>query len=300
MGGYSKILCAGLIWGTTGLFVRSLQSKGIDAVSIVILRALVATVLMLVWALSKDRRVFAIDASSIGLILAIGVSNVVLSQLSFIYTMTHTPVAVAVILNYTAPIFATLLSRLIYGEPITPAKLLALALSLGGLVFVVGLHETSGRVELLYILTGLASGFSYALHTVLFKAALKKRSPLYINLWGTAFGTLSVALFASLGPTGISFPRSASSWAVAGLMGLGPGLLAFMLYFSALASTEVSRASVVAMSEPVAAFVLGVVVLHERFTMLQVVGMLLVLLGIAITTSDSYRGVRGRPHVHQS
>ena len=59
------ILLAGMLWGSMGLFVRTLNGRGLESMGIVSLRAIVTAVSMLIFLLIFDRRCLRIKLRDI-------------------------------------------------------------------------------------------------------------------------------------------------------------------------------------------------------------------------------------------
>ena len=57
------ILLAGMLWGSMGLFVRTLNGRGLASMGIVSLRAIITAVSMLIFLLIFDRRYLRIKRS---------------------------------------------------------------------------------------------------------------------------------------------------------------------------------------------------------------------------------------------
>lgn len=132
------MLTAGILWGCMGLFVRPLDRKGLSSWDIVFLRAVLTTVIMFVVLLVKDRRLFRIRLKDLWCFAGTGLLSIVFFNLCYFKEITLTSLSVAAILLYTAPAWVMLLSAVIFRERLTRWKMLALALSFAGLIFVTG------------------------------------------------------------------------------------------------------------------------------------------------------------------
>jgi drug/metabolite transporter (DMT)-like permease len=80
-----------------------------------------------------------------------------------------------------------------------------------------------------------------------------------------------------------------ASWplfAVIGVLGAG---LSFILYIIGLNHTTPVMASVMAMIEPLAASLFGVVVLNESLVGIQILGMLLILFTVTALSANTFR-----------
>ncbi|MGE5485347.1 MAG: DMT family transporter [Ignavibacteriales bacterium] len=305
MTGYFHALAAGSTWATTGLFVRYLQSGGMDALSILTWRSLISSHAILLALLLFNRGLLVVHKEDRPMVVIAGVTSLVLGQFTFFYAMAHTRVAIAVILNYTAPLWVTIISRVYSGEPVTRRKALALLVSASGLVLVLGLYDPSsislGSVPALAV--GLASGLFYGIQTLLTKRLVSRYHPLTVNGWtGFAGGWVLLAMACLTLPRVAAPPREAAL--AMGLFAVGPGIAGFYMFGRSLSLIPATHASITAMIEPVAAAILGFLVLGESLSALQVAGMAMVLGAIVLVTTDhspagsgQYTGRRRKDHV---
>ena len=101
----------------------------------------------------------------------------------------------ASILLYTAPSFVVVLSAILWKEPVTKKKLLALALTLVGCACVCGVFDGGLTVTFTGILLGLGAGFFYALYSVFGRYALAHYSSMTVTVWTFLFaGPASLVL----------------------------------------------------------------------------------------------------------
>ena len=146
------MLVAGFLFGCMGVFVK-LGAAHFSYIELVFYRSFVG--LLLVYAIMRQRRInFATQHWLTHLWR--GISGSVALAL-FFYCITVLPLATAVTLNYTAPLFLTLLTMLVFKDKFHLPLTIAIALGFFGVVLL--LHPTLQRDQLLPGLLGLISGF---------------------------------------------------------------------------------------------------------------------------------------------
>lgn len=195
-------------------------------------------------------------------------------------------ITIAVTLMYCAPVFVFLLSFLLKLERPSTLKWLAIAMVLLGMLLLTQVYdvEASG-VTFIGVGAGLLAGLSYAVFIFGFRYATPHGSPQAIL--SIAFAVLVVILI-GLGNVKQSVAVvSSSSWALFVVLGILGAGLSFILYIMGLKSTTPTLASVVAMVEPVTAALFGVVVLNERLSTLQFIGMGLILITVTVLSTKS-------------
>ncbi|HXU92809.1 MAG TPA: DMT family transporter [Gallionella sp.] len=145
------MLAAGFLFGCMGVFVK-LGSAHFSYVELAFYRSFLG--LLLVYAILRHQRV-SIATPHWRPHLWRGISGSVALALYF-YCITVLPLATAVTLNYTAPLFLTILTMLVFKDKFHLPLTFAIALGFSGVVLL--LHPTLGRDQLLPGLLGLTSG----------------------------------------------------------------------------------------------------------------------------------------------
>ena len=146
------MLVAGLLFGCMGVFVK-LGAAHFSYVELVFYRSFFG--LLLVYLIMRQQRV-GVATQYWRNHLWRGISGSIALAL-FFYCITVLPLATAVTLNYTAPLFLTLLTMLVFKDKFHLPLTIAIALGFGGVVLL--LHPTLQRDQLLPGLLGLISGF---------------------------------------------------------------------------------------------------------------------------------------------
>ena len=260
--GYLFVFLAASFWGTLGIFAEYIYSYGVDSFTMVFWRVLFALIILGSYiALFLRQSPFAKER--LWFYAVYGLVGVFAFYTLYFYTVKISSVGFAVLLVYTAPAFSVVLGRLVFGEPLTGEKVIALVLVLLGVLLVAG--NVDFQVNPLAVATGITTGFTYALYGVLAKFGIKKESPERVLFMTLLFGLIFLAPFSKL-----SVPRGAIPY----LLGLAffPTFLGYVLYNHALREVEVSRASIIATVEPVVAIALAFVLFGQRLTLLQLAG----------------------------
>lgn len=277
------ILVAGILWGSMGLFVRTLNAQGLASMDIVGLRAVVTAVSMLLFLLIFDRKLFVIRLKDLWCFLGTGICSIVFFNCCYFKAITMTSLSVAAILLYTAPAIVMVLSYFLFKEKLTKRKLLALAMTFAGCVLVTGILTEKGSVSFGGILVGLGAGLGYALYSIFSRYALEKG---YSSLTIT-FYTFLIAAVASCFLTDMgNVIRVAADGTGNLLFCLAFGVLCtvapYLAYTLGLQYVENGKASIIASIEPVTATLLGAVLFHEKLTVSGVCGVVLVLAALAL------------------
>ena len=271
------ILAAAFLWSSLGVAGRFAFRAGVVPLEAAFYRAAISFASLLLLLIATNRRALRIRPGDLGFFAPFGFVGVAAFFVVYMTAISMTTVATAAILLYTAPAFVIVLSALLFGETLTAPKTIAVACAFIGCGLVGrGYDLFSLRLNLPGVLAGLASGLAYALYTIFGKAALRRYTPVTTLTYTLGFGTIFLGTAALA--TGV-IPRAhpTSGWMALVYLAFVTTLLAQALYLVGLRYIEAGPASLLATVEPVAAAVLGYIVLGERLEGLQIAGGVLVV-----------------------
>lgn len=278
----AAVVVAGILWGFMGLFRRNLADLGVSAGGIVFIRCGLATVLLLVTLIVRDRAALRINLRDLWCFLGSGLCSMLFFTYCYYQAMNYMSLSVAAILLYTAPIIVVVLSAALFHEKFTERKCAALLLAFLGCCLVSGLGSDV-RLSWIGIFYGLGSGFGYALYSIFARFALERG---YSSLTVTFY----TCLFAGIGAGviwGFNAPVTLMFASKQGIfLSLGIAFftcyLAYLLYTYSLTGLETGKASIFANIEPVVATVVGMVVFHEPMTLMNLLGILSILAAVVL------------------
>ena len=280
-GAYASILVAAALWGIIGVWNRNLMAAGLSPTGIVVVRNFGGMLLLLAVFAVKDRGVFRVRREHLKYFFGTGIISVVLFTSCYFSCQKICSLAVASILLYTAPSFVVIFSAILWKEPVTKKKLLALALTLVGCACVCGVFDGGLTVTFTGILLGLGAGFFYALYSVFGRYALAHYSSMTVTVWTFIFaGPASLVM---LRPAEMRAVFTApSAWLLAAGLVVFSTVAPYILYTRGLARVESGKASIMASLEPVVAALAGVLIFGEPMGLLTLLGILCVLAGVYI------------------
>lgn len=279
----ASIVAAGIMWGTMGLWVRRFMAEGLDSMQILAMRMAVTAVLMTAFLSLYNRKLLRIHLKDLWCFVGTGILSIVFFGYCYNRTIVLASLSVAAILLYTAPIFVMIMSRLLFGEQLTLRKVTALLLAFAGCICVTGVFSGDAAVSTAGILTGLGSGFGYALYSIFGRYALQRNyHPFTVTLYTFICGLAAVLFLADWKPV-IGFMTSGPENFLYGIAyGVVTTVLPYILYTLGLSRVESGRASVLATVEPVVATLLGIFVCGEMITVTGAAGVGLVLAALLL------------------
>ena len=280
------IMCSAVCWGSIGLVSRPLLSYGLDPVHITFLRCSITAVTLIIFsALFKWESLRISGIKNTLLFIGSGVVGVALMYVFYFKTVDSATLSLAAVLLYTAPCFVLIMSCIFFKEKVTVKKIIALVIASAGCVLSTGLISTlSGdvsHISVLGVLTGAAAGLCYAFYTIISNQLLKTYSSLTIITYSFSIGTICLIpvcdfdsmldVMAQVNVLPFIIPLSFCCT-----------LLPYVLYTFGLNHVEPSKASIMALVEPVVATLWSILYFREGYTLTGLLGIVLVFVSIII------------------
>ena len=279
--GYFYVAAAAIIWGSNGVIVNMVPY---DAYTIAFFRVVFASLALLpVILLTKKREVMSAARHwkimlSLGCLLALGWALL-------FHSMKLIAIANAVLLNYMAPIFVALLAPLVLKEKLEKSTLLALAISVVGIVVIS--YQQNLRISdldgfnLAGIILGLLAGLAYAGFVIVSKKALSSFSSLVVAFYSYSVASICLLPFV----IGTDFSPDLTPWMLLLVLGILNTAFAVTLYLKGLGMVKAQKAVVFTYLEPASAVVFGFLFLAQPPTPLMLVGGFLILVAGYIVAS---------------
>jgi DME family drug/metabolite transporter len=280
--GYLLVLCAAAGWSTSGLFIRwTVAVSGLSALSLAFWRDL-TTFLFLLACLGLLRPAWLrVERRDLPWLAALGAAGVGTFHVLWNLAILQIGYAIATILLYSSPAFVTLMAWLVWREPLTRFKILAIVLALAGCVLVAGKEELAGlEMTAGGLVLGLAAAILYGSFSLFGRQVAPRYSPWTVLTYGFGFGALALLPLQFGGVPPLPVVPAAWIW-FGGLVIVGT-ILPFAAYLGGLSRLPVSVASILAASEVVFGSAIGYVVFGEELTLLQMLGGGLVIAGVGL------------------
>ncbi|MDJ0386002.1 EamA family transporter [Streptomyces sp. G-G2] len=288
------LVVAGAAWGTAGAAASLLfLASDLGPLALSFWRCAGALVLLLAaLAVRRPRgRELSARRPSTGSLVATGLLFT-LFQAAYFGAVRETGLAVGTVVTLGAgPVLIALGARYWMGERLGAGGLAAVGGALAGLAALT-LGGGGAEVRPAGVGWALLSAAGYAAMTLRTRALGRRGAggdPLVTTAWSLAVGTVCLLPLALL--EGL-VPHTAQPGRVLWLLvyvATVPTALAYVLYFSGAAAVRAATVSVIMLIEPVAAAVIGVLVLGERLTGPVVLGTLLLLTAVIALIVDEGR-----------
>lgn len=274
--GITQVILGAVCWGTTGIITILLYQVGFHSHEIVALRILLAAFCLLIALPYFLPYLNKLSFKQLPILTLHSLIGMLAMSSCYFIAVTKIGVALAVVLLYTAPIWAILFACLLLKEKFSlQALLLTILASLGVSFTMLG----SISLNPIGITWGLLSGICYALYTVLGKRAMCHLAPTTVFFSSIMFSALALLCM----PTSyFALQKLAlqpfSIWLVALSLALIGTILAYALYTKGLAKMGATKATVFTVFEPLTALLLALFLLAEQLALIQYIGIFLIIL----------------------
>ncbi len=277
------ILLSGMLWGCMGLFVRVLNKQGIASMDIVFLRAIVTAVAMVIYLFIFHRKMLKIHWKDFWCFLGTGIASITFFNFCYFKAIMMTSLSVAAVLLYTAPAIVMILSYILFREAFTVRKVIAIVMTFFGCMLVTGMLGQQQAITTTGLLYGLGAGLGYAFYSIFSRYALEKGyHSLTITCYTFIVTTVVSVFFTNVSKVSMVVFSSPLYVMLTVALGLICTVAPYLLYTLGLQEVDNSHAAIIASIEPVTATVLGFVVFGEDITVVKMMGMILVLGGMAV------------------
>jgi drug/metabolite transporter (DMT)-like permease len=291
--GYALVVSGAVLFVLNAGVSRVIQGAGVDSMLLTSVRCTgTALVLLAVVALRRERLALPKTLRDLAVVLGFGVTGVALVQYFYFVAIDRLPVGIALLLEFTAPVLVALFARFVYGEQVRSRMWLGIACSLGGLALVAEVWDGL-TLDAIGVLAALAAALSLATYFLIGEHSVTVDPPLHVL---TKAFVVAAVLWNVLAPvtrlwdTGLGSSQSlrgelasvhAPLWLLVCWLVLLGTVVPFFTELSALRYLSATVVVLIGMLEPVGATVLGWLWFGESLTVLQVLGIAVVLAGIA-------------------
>ena len=282
-------ILAGLMFGSSGIFVRTLTQNGIDSTTLLFLRFSIAIIPILIAILLTDKKLLKVNLRDIPLFIVCSICIVGLN-LCYNESMNSIPLSLAATLLSIAPIFVLIFAYVVFREKITRRKFVCMILAIAGCMLMTGVLESNiANISIYGIILGVGAGVFWAIYLMASKKSIEQGNHTFTILFYSII-IISIALipftdfsqinsFVSINPTlTILFLIIHSTFS-----------FALPYIFSTVSLNYIdSGVSSILLSgaEPFAALIFGLIIYAEVPTPLMFCGFLLTLIAMMMLSTN--------------
>ena len=269
-------------FGTNAIFARIGYDAGANVSTFLFIRFAIASLVMFLIMTARGLN-FPRGRLLVSLVL-IGGIGLTGATLSFYTAIQLAPVNLVIVIAYMYPTMVALLAAMFLKQPITSLKIVALLMTLVGVLFTIGL-DSGGYF--LGIILAIVTAIFYSLYLVLGSKFIQRAGP---------FPASTVIIFSAaliysvlVGLQGLQLPKMPSGWFAIVASALISTVFGIMALFSGLKKIDTANAAIISTFEVVVVVVLSVIILGETITLHKILGACLVIGAVIILAKSEYR-----------
>ena len=291
---YFLLVSAALFYSINGIVSKWVMEAGLTPWRLTEVRTTGALIALTIYlAIKKQIPRLRPAKGEMKLLLLFGIIGIAAVQSFYFFSILRLHVSIALIIEFTAPVWIVLYLRFVKNVKIANSMWIGLAAAFIGLILV-GEVWKGLTLNGLGVISSFLDALSLAAYFVLGRTLGKLRSTETMLVWG--FGITAI-LYAIVQPVW-SFPfhifrtqidlnghfagHHLPGWSLITFIILIGTILPYLCVLAGVKALSPQVASIIGMLEPVLAGVFGWVLLNETFSTIQLIGAVIVLIGIFI------------------
>ena len=294
------LITAAFGFAAGGVAAKVLREANLDAFRLTQIRITSAALILLIIALIKGKKQLAVKRSEIKDLVLFGVIGIAVVNSFYYFALKYLYVSVALIIEFTAPIWIALYLRFVKKKNISRTAWIGIICAFSGLVLISQVW-TGKSLHPLGVIVAILDALALAYYFLTVDRLGQNRSSLSLTTWGMGIA----AIFWAIALPWWNFPFefltqtfslsgelsrfSAPGWALILWIVVTATVIPYLLTVTAIKELSASTSSVIAMLEPIIAGVIAWILLNEAFTNIQLFGCAVVLFGIYLADKARQR-----------
>ena len=292
------VVFGSLAFAFNGIIAKLVLTSGLSAWRLTQLRCTGAFIFLLLFVLARKGSSLRTTKKELPWLVAYGIIGFALVQFGYFVAISRLHVSVALIIEFTAPIWILFYIRFVKKKHVPKLMWISVAMGFSGLLLVAQAWQGM-TLDGLGVVAALADAFALAAYFLLGEKLVANRSTDTLTVYGFAFSSLGWAIVCPLW----SFPFSIFTqkinllgtfkaydlpgWVLITWIIFAGTIIPYMAVLHGLRSLSASTSSVIGMLEPILAGVFAWFWLGETFRIIQLIGGVVVIAGII--TADRAR-----------
>ena len=285
------LVTAAMGFAVGGIAAKILREANLDAFRLTQIRITAAALILLTIALIRGKEQLYVKRSEIKDLVLFGIIGIAVVNSFYYFALKYLYVSVALIIEFTAPIWIALYLRFVKKKNIPLSAWVGIGCAFLGLVLIS--QVWSGKsLHPLGVFVAILDALALAYYFLTADRLGQNRNSLSLTTWGMGIA----AIFWAIALPWWNFPfefltqtftlsgelsrYSAPGWALILWIVVTATVIPYLLTVAAIRELSASTSSVIGMIEPIFAGVIAWLLLNEAFTNIQLLGCAVVLIGI--------------------
>jgi drug/metabolite transporter (DMT)-like permease len=277
-------LAGATAFSAKAIIVKLAYRYGVDAVTLIMLRMLLALPLFLALAWWAGRGREPLSGRDWRVVCGLGFCGYYLASFLDFAGLQYISASLERLILYLNPTLVMLLGWLLFKRRVSRQQLTAFAISYVGILVVFGAElSLEGRDVVLGSVLVFGSALSYAVYLLYSGQEVQRLGSLRLTGLATSVAcVLCIVQYLVLRPVGTALTLPAEVWGLSVLNAVGCTFLPVLMIMMAIERVGASVASQAGMVGPVFTILMGVWLLGEPFTVWVAAGTVLVMAGVAL------------------
>lgn len=249
-------------------------------------RLTVAGVFLAGVSLKKGESLYSFNASKENILILISGLALSLHFVFWIESLKLTTIASSVALVYTLPVWAAIISRIFLKETLKQIQIIGILAAISGAAIIGFSGGNSGESSIVGNLLAIAGGFMAAVYLSIGRVVRRSRSTIAYSGSVYLFAAFVVVLLTVISRAPLT-GYSNRMYILLIMIGIIPQLIGHTSFNWALKRRSATSVSVLMLGEPIGATLLGIIFLSEIPITGEIIGGLILLIGIYLTSSSN-------------
>jgi len=285
--GLGSILFVMIVWGSS-FAVTKIIVNDVPPLTLAFYRCSIGALTLLSIFIARNKRSIPNYLAGIpwGIIILLGFLGVTVFYIFFNISVKMTSASVGALLQGFIPVCIAVLAAIFLKERLSVKQVIGIIISVTGVILIGFLSHSEGDVansitgNLLMIIAVIAWG----IYTIISKKVADK-DPLLITSLSTLVGALLLLPAAIFENFGTGWPQvSPANWLIIFFLGAMASGICYFLYNKSLQLLSAAQVGNFINLDPLVGFIIALIFLHESVNTLQIIGAVLVVAGIILST----------------
>ena len=204
------------------------------------------------------------------------------SSLTLYVSFTMMAAGVASTILFTYPVMTAVIMATVFKERLTWQTVVALVLSLAGVVTLYW-SDDKATLPIWGVILVLVSALTYALYIIVVDRSHLHMSSFKINFYVLFYCALGMVIFSTLSGQTLMLPPSGRAWFFVGWLAIVPAIMALSLMVYSAKYIGSTATAIIGALEPLTAVAIGLCLFGEHFSLRLVAGIILILAAVVLT-----------------
>jgi drug/metabolite transporter (DMT)-like permease len=284
--GYALGCIASCAYGLNPLFAKPLYALGLDVSSVLFYRYTLASIILaIIIAIRHDS--FKIPRKSLIPMISCGILFAA-SSITLFASYQYMDVGIASTILYITPVFVAIFMAIFYHEPLTITNVITILVALIGIAMLSINGDASFHSPIGILLVAI-SAITYGIYMIIVnKSSLKDMGTLPLTFYSILIGIAVFAVNLNFFRDLVILPTVPLGYICVIGLALFPTIISIGAMNVAIMHIGPVKTSMLGALEPVTAIIVGVTVFHEQLTLINTLGIIIVLLAVTFLVAGRY------------